>query len=149
MERVCDYIWTIWTFIGLLSGQNKQIEDRNNQQINRPSDLLTQQTDQWLSLCVSHHFLSFWVTTSGPWLLIKKSHCISHHGVRLPRAGLSVGEDAGVVALERRLQHVGAQIFKNLQIKQTHRKKKSFSFCSDVFKADVTCRPELQTAPQI
>lgn len=144
MERVCDYIWTIWIFIGLLSGQNKQTEDRNNnQQINRLSELVAQQTDQWSSLCVSHHFLSFWITKSRLWLLIKKSHWVSHHGVRLPRARLSVGEDAGVVALERRLQHVGAQIFKNLQIKQTNtQKKKSFYFCSDVFKvsADVTWR---------
>lgn len=58
----------------------------------------------------------------------KKSHWISHHGVRLPRAGLPVGEDAGVVALERSLQHVGAQIFKNLQIKQTHTEKKELLF---------------------
>lgn len=45
------------------------------------------------------------------------SHWISHHGVGLPRAGLTVGEDAGVVALKRRLQHVRAQIFENLQTK--------------------------------
>lgn len=46
------------------------------------------------------------------------SHWISHHGVGLPRAGLAIGEDAGVVALKRRLQHVRAQIFENLQIKR-------------------------------
>ncbi len=46
------------------------------------------------------------------------SHWISHHGVGLPRAGLTVGEDAGVVAFKRRLQHVRAQVFENLQIKQ-------------------------------
>lgn len=120
-----NYLNLYWTSIGTKRADRRQ---KHNLQINRLSELVAQQTDQWSSLCVSHHFLSFWITKSGLWLLIKRSHWVSHHGVRLPRARLSVGEDAGVVALERRLQHVGAQIFKNLQIKQTNTEKKELLF---------------------
>lgn len=47
------------------------------------------------------------------------SHRVPHHGVGLPRAGLTVGEDAGVVALEGGFQHVRAQVPEDLKRGQT------------------------------
>lgn len=55
------------------------------------------------------------IRTNSTSLVTEETHRAPHHGVGLPRAGLTVGEDAGVVALKGRLQHVQTQIFKNLK----------------------------------
>lgn len=54
------------------------------------------------------------------------THRNSHHGVGLPGAGLPIGKHAGIVPLERRLQHVQTQIFEYLQ-------KNPVVFCPDLF----------------
>ena len=40
---------------------------------------------------------------------------VAHHGVRLARAGLAVGEETGVVALKGRLQHLRPQVLEQLK----------------------------------
>lgn len=47
------------------------------------------------------------------------SYLVAHHGVGLPRARLSVSEDAGVVALERCLENIWTQILKDLKEEHT------------------------------
>lgn len=64
------------------------------------------------------------------WKFLSKfvfSYWISHHGVRLPRASLSVGKNTGVITLERSLQHIYPQVSEHLWIKKQMKNKLSLS----------------------